>query len=95
MLLRGDLDKVVDVYPELNSRLLQVQLGMFGANYTYQTNSDVASVIWEMVPEVRGLFSQVEALVRLLLVIPDPADLDQLRNAKEPPLVDTRSCFAV
>jgi len=43
---------------------------MFAANYTYETSSDVASIICEMVPEVRGLFSQVEALVRLLLVIP-------------------------
>lgn len=70
VLLRGDMGKVVDEYPELNSRLLQVQLVMFGANYTYQKSSDVASIIGEMVPEVRGLFSQVEALVRLLLVIP-------------------------
>ena len=43
---------------------------MLGANYTYQTSLDVASIIREMVPEVRGLFSQVEALVRLLLVVP-------------------------
>ncbi|KAJ3610834.1 hypothetical protein NHX12_022924 [Muraenolepis orangiensis] len=63
------MDKVVDEYPELNSRLLQVQ-SMFGANYTYETSSDVASIIREMVPEVRGLFGQVEALVRLLLVVP-------------------------
>ncbi|XP_014039502.2 rano class II histocompatibility antigen, A beta chain [Salmo salar] len=45
------MDKVVDEYPELNSRLLQVQLAMFRANNTYQTSSDVASVIQEMVPE--------------------------------------------
>ena len=76
VLLHRDMDKVVDEYPELNSGLLQVQLAMFGANYTYQTSSDVASIIWEMVPEVRGVYSQVEALVRLVLVFPDPADLD-------------------
>ncbi|KAJ3595212.1 hypothetical protein NHX12_004516 [Muraenolepis orangiensis] len=69
-LLHGDMDKAVDEYPELNSRLLQVQLAMFGATYTYETSSDVASIIREMVPEVRGLFGQVEALVRLLLVVP-------------------------
>ena len=51
------MDKAVDDYPELNSKLLQVQLAMFGAKYTYQTSSDVASIIWEMVPEVKGLFS--------------------------------------
>ncbi|KAJ3595748.1 hypothetical protein NHX12_005051, partial [Muraenolepis orangiensis] len=53
-LLHGDMDKAVDEYPELNSRLLQVQLAMFGATYTYETSSDVASIIREMVPEVRG-----------------------------------------
>ncbi|KAF3842442.1 hypothetical protein F7725_024393, partial [Dissostichus mawsoni] len=30
VLLHGDMDKVVEEYPELNSRLLQVQLAMFG-----------------------------------------------------------------
>ena len=43
---------------------------MFGNNYTYQMSSDVAGIIGEMVPEVKGLFSQVEALVRRLLVVP-------------------------
>lgn len=47
-----------------------MRLATFGDNYTYQTSSDVASIIWEIVPEVRGLFSQLEALVRLLLVVP-------------------------
>ncbi|KAJ3583518.1 hypothetical protein NHX12_017117 [Muraenolepis orangiensis] len=70
VLLHGDMDKAVDEYPELNSRLLQVQLAMFGNKYTDETSSDVASIIREMVPEVRGLFGQVEALVRLLLVVP-------------------------
>ncbi|KAI4818730.1 hypothetical protein KUCAC02_004032 [Chaenocephalus aceratus] len=51
VLLHGDMDKVVEEYPELNSRLLQVQLAMCGANYTYETSSDVASIIREMVPE--------------------------------------------
>ena len=70
VLLHGEMTTVVDEYPELNSRLLQVQLAMLSANYTYQTTSDVATLIREMVPEVRGLFSQVEVLVRLLLVVP-------------------------
>ncbi|KAI4826772.1 hypothetical protein KUCAC02_030205, partial [Chaenocephalus aceratus] len=51
VLLHGEMDKVVEEYPELNSRLLQKQLAMFGANYTYETSSDVASIIREMVPE--------------------------------------------
>ncbi|KAJ8375927.1 hypothetical protein SKAU_G00065070 [Synaphobranchus kaupii] len=57
MLLRGDMDKVVDEYPELNSRLLQVQLAMFGANNTYQMSSDVASIIRIIVRGERSLQS--------------------------------------
>ena len=40
---------------------------MFTANYTYKTCSEVTEIMRNMVPEVRGLFSQVEAL---LLVVP-------------------------
>ncbi|KAF3834036.1 hypothetical protein F7725_025240 [Dissostichus mawsoni] len=81
VLLHGDMDKVVEEYPELNSRLLQVQLAIFGANYTYETSSDVASIIQEMVPEVRGLFGQVEALVRLLLVPASSAEIERSFSA--------------
>ncbi|XP_058623254.1 uncharacterized protein LOC131534415 [Onychostoma macrolepis] len=70
VLLKAALDKVLDEYPELNSRQLQVQLNMFEAMYTFQTTADVAENIQNMVPEVRGPFSQVETLVRLLLVVP-------------------------
>lgn len=57
-------------YAELNSRKLQVQLKMFETMYTFKTTADVAEIIRRMVPEVRGLFSQVETLVRLLMVVP-------------------------
>ena len=60
----------MDEYPEFNLDHLRVQLAMFRASYTYGTSSDVASIIRHMVPEVRGLFGQVETLVRLLLVVP-------------------------
>ncbi|XP_069381427.1 zinc finger MYM-type protein 1-like [Paralichthys olivaceus] len=70
VLLQGTIDEVVDQYPELNPQLLQVQLAMFAANYTYETSSDVVSIMHDMVPEVRSLFSQVEALLRLLLIVP-------------------------
>lgn len=69
MQLRGDMDKVVDKHPELNSGLLQVQPPVFWANCTNQMSSDFASIIQEMVAEVRDLFRQVKALIRLLLVI--------------------------
>ena len=70
VLLSGEVEKIVDEYPEFNLDHLRVQLAMFRANYTYGTSSDVASIIRDMVPEVRGLFGQVETLVRLLLVVP-------------------------
>ena len=43
---------------------------MFKANYTYGTFSEVSDIMRNMVPEVRALFNEVEALVRLLLVVP-------------------------
>ncbi len=70
VLLSGQVDDVVDLYPELQFQSLKVQLAMFTANYTYKTCSEVTEIMRNMVPEVRGLFSQVEALLRLLLVVP-------------------------
>lgn len=70
VLLCGQVDDVVDLYPELQFQSLKVQLAMFTANYTYKTCSEVTEIMRNMVPEVRGLFSQVEALLRLLLVVP-------------------------
>ncbi len=70
VLLSGQVDDVVDLYPELQFQSLKVQLAMFTANYTYKTCSEVTEIMRSMVPDVRGLFSQVEALLRLLLVVP-------------------------
>ncbi len=65
VLLSGQVDDVVDLYPELQFQSLKVQLAMFTANYTYKTCSEVTEIMRNMVPEVRGLLSQVEALLRL------------------------------
>jgi len=70
VLLSGQVDDVVDLYPELQFQSLMVQLAMFTANYTYETCSEVTQIMRNMVPEVRGLFSQVEALLCLLFVVP-------------------------
>lgn len=43
---------------------------MFRANYKYQSCTEVVNIFKNMVPEVRGLFKQVETLVRLLLMVP-------------------------
>jgi len=70
VLITGNIDAVVDEYPELNAMALEVQLKMFQANYTCTTSSEVADIFREMVPEVRHLFKQVEILLRLLMVVP-------------------------
>lgn len=70
VLLTGEMDEVVDQYPELNRESLKVQLPMFLSNNTYKSSAQAADILRGMSVEVRGLFDQVEALVRLLLVIP-------------------------
>ena len=63
-------DAVVRKYPELKEeRELRVQLAMFKNKYKVNTTADAVHALKEMPPEVRGLFDQVETLVRLLMVV--------------------------
>ncbi|KAF3841501.1 hypothetical protein F7725_007363 [Dissostichus mawsoni] len=63
VLLTGELDTaVVDQYPELNQRSLKGSLTCL--------SSKAAAILRSQLPEVRGLFDQVEALIRLLMVVP-------------------------
>ncbi|KAK5874574.1 hypothetical protein PBY51_019510 [Eleginops maclovinus] len=64
-----DVD-VVSSYPELDQHSLEVQLAMFKLQYPCSTVSEVMDTLRAMLPEVRGLFTQVEVLFRLLLVVP-------------------------
>lgn len=57
-------------YPEVNTPSLQLQLAMFKSKYDFQSSSEAATILRGMLPEVRGLFEQVEILVRLLLTVP-------------------------
>jgi len=61
---------VVNNYPELNTGRLAIQLGMFKMQYKYNTLADAKNVLQSMLPEVRLMFSEVEQLVRLLLLCP-------------------------
>lgn len=70
VLMTGEVSSVVSEYPELNSVTLKVQLTMFHTKYQIQSISDAAGLFRSMGPEVRGLFDQVETLLRLLLVMP-------------------------
>ena len=64
-------DAAVRKYPELKEeRELRVQLAMFKNKYKVNTTADAVHALKEMPPEVRGLFDQVETLVRLLMVVP-------------------------
>lgn len=69
-LLTGEVDDIVDQYPELNRENLKVQLAMFRSKNTFKSSAEVANIMRGMAVEVRGLFDQVETLIRLLLVIP-------------------------
>ncbi|XP_070412026.1 zinc finger MYM-type protein 1-like [Nothobranchius furzeri] len=70
LLLTGKTNDMVSLYPELDLQKMQIQLAMFKANHTYTSCKEAAQILRGMQPEVRGLFSQVETLVRLLIVVP-------------------------
>ena len=66
----GESSKAVELYPELDAELLQVQMAMLKASFQFHSCQEVSQILKTIVPEVRRLFHQVEALVRLLLVVP-------------------------
>lgn len=68
VLISGQVNNIVELYPELESRSLK--MAMSRTNYEYQSCTEVVNILKNMVPEVRKLFKQVETLVRLLLVAP-------------------------
>ena len=64
-------DAAVCKYPELKEeREFRVQLAMFKNKYKVNKTADAVHALKEMPPDVRGLFDQVETLVRLLMVVP-------------------------
>ena len=69
-LLSGTINDTCQNYPEFDYDLLRMQLEMFRRQFQYTTVDEAADVMRQQVPEVRLLFSQVETLIRLLMVIP-------------------------
>ena len=71
-LLAGEVTNICNDYPELrdSDNSLDIQLKMFRHQFQYQTLREAQQVMQSMRPEVRALFHQVEALVRLLLISP-------------------------
>jgi hypothetical protein len=57
-------------YPEIDYSRLRTQLEMFCKQFAFETIDQAADIMWSQVPEVRKLFSQVEILLRIPLVIP-------------------------
>uniref|UniRef100_A0A3Q3EIY1 DUF4371 domain-containing protein n=2 Tax=Kryptolebias marmoratus TaxID=37003 RepID=A0A3Q3EIY1_KRYMA len=69
-LLSGTIDPVVHDYPEINAQLLEIQLPMFKHGYMYSSCKEATNILKGLPLEVRGLFTEIETLVRLLLVVP-------------------------
>lgn len=69
-LLTGELDESLDQYPELNIDSLSVQIPLFHNKYPCSSSGEAAEVLRRLPVEVRGLFDQVEVLIRILFVVP-------------------------
>ena len=57
-------------YPELQLEKLKIEHAMFKAQFTYTNVADAKAVFRTLAPEVRGLFHNVDVLLRLLSVCP-------------------------
>lgn len=55
VLVTGKSDAIVDQYPEINRRMLDVQLAMFKSKNNYMSSTEAADILRGMLPEVRGL----------------------------------------
>ena len=69
-LLTGNINDTCRQYPEIDVAILSVQLPMFKLQFKYNSTDEAVNALRSCVSEVRILFSQVETLIRLLLVVP-------------------------
>ena len=70
MLLSGDINNFIKVYPEINITELGIQLPMFRHSYPYNSLSEAKQCYRDITPDVRELFPAVFNLLRLLLFFP-------------------------
>ncbi len=70
VLLSGEIGKALDEYTFLDATDLRLQLPQFRRRRPVKSVLEAVNCFREMVPEVRGEYSEVEKLVRLLLVCP-------------------------
>ena len=66
----GDVATDLSVYQEINWADFQFQVELFRKKRSVKSLSDAVGILKGMEPELRGEYSEVEKLVRLLLVSP-------------------------
>jgi len=73
VLLSGQTSTAMETlaaYPEIDTVRLSTQLAMFKMQFTYQSLSEAKVTLQSMTREVRLMFTEVERLVRLMLLFP-------------------------
>jgi hypothetical protein len=70
MLITGKVDTVVNDYSDVNVQALSIQLPMFVQHSQPNSLYSAQKSMQQMSPDMRHLFSEVEKLIRLLLVCP-------------------------
>ena len=63
-------EQVLSAYHEINTADLKTQMQLFRCKRIFKSVGEVANILREMVPEVRGEYDEIEKLVRLLIVCP-------------------------
>jgi hypothetical protein len=66
-----DIDlNVLNTYQNINLDSLQIEIKMFRLKHKFSSVAEAAAILSNMTPECRGIFREIEKLVRLLLVFP-------------------------
>lgn len=70
-MLTGQVDEAqLQAYSEIDGTDFALQLAMFRRRHAIHTVSDAAEILRNMSTDMRQMFSEVEKLVRLLMVCP-------------------------
>src|ERR1051325_1026157 len=58
---------ILNEYPNINLDSLRIELKMFRLKHQFSTVVEAATILSILTPECRGIFKEIEKLVRLLL----------------------------
>jgi hypothetical protein len=61
---------ILNEYPNINLDSLRIELKMFRLKHQFSTVVEAATILSILTPECRGIFKEIEKLVRLLLALP-------------------------